>query len=122
MAPVLPAETKASDLPRLLQAEADHHARVRLLADGGQGLFGHSDDFRRRHDLDPAPVEPGMRGQFRLDHVDLSHELHDDAGQERERGEGSLNLRLRGVISAHRVQRHADHAQSPLTSTTFLPR
>ncbi len=108
--------------PRLLEPEPNHDAGVRLLPDGGERLFGHADDIRGGHDLDSAPIEAGVSGQFRLDDLDLPHELHNHAGQERECGKGTLDLSVRGVISAHRVQRHADHAQSPLTSTTFFPR
>ena len=121
-APVLPAETNASEAPAFWRPSPTTTLELGFLRDRGEGLFAHADHFGGGHDLEAAPVDGGMTAQLGLDHVHLAHQLHQDVRQQRERRDRTLDLSLRGVISAHRVQRHANHVQSPLTSTTFLPR
>ena len=63
-----------------------------------------------------------MARQLRLDHVGAPDQLDREVGRKRfEGGKRTLDLGLRGMVAAHRVERDADHGQLSSTSIRFLP-
>ena len=63
-----------------------------------------------------------MARQLRLDHIHTPYQLDREVARKRfECGNRTLDLGLRRMVSAHRVQRDADHRQLSSTSIRFLP-
>ena len=65
IAPVLPAEMNASDVPVSVEGQPDHQAGFGFLADGRQRLLAHADDVGRLVDLEAAPVDVRDGGRAR---------------------------------------------------------
>ena len=123
IAPVLPAETKASDVAVLLKRQADDDAGIGLASNRGERLLTHADDIGRLMNLDARPVDAGMSRQLGLDRVRLPDELYYEVVRVcGERIDDTGDFRLWRAIAAHRVYRDANHAQASSTSTCFLPR
>ena len=112
---------KRIGLARLLKAEPDDYAGIRLPADRGERLLTHPDDVRCRHHVDAGAVDATVRGQLRLDGFGAANQLHGKIGMFGERLERARDFGPGCVVTPHRVNGDANHFQLSSTSTTFLP-
>ena len=86
MAPVLPAETNASERPAFCRPRPTTMLDLGFFADGGERLLRHADDFGRLVDLEAAAVGIRILGQLGLDHVGAAHQLDDELSGKRCQG------------------------------------
>ena len=122
-APVLPADTNASVSPcacSLSPTTMLESCFFRTAASGFSPMPMASLAGRISMRLRSTP---GMARELGVDHVGAADELHHERRRQlAERGEGPLDFGFGGPVTAHRVHRDANHPQSSLTSTSFLPR
>ena len=122
MAPVFPAEMKASDSPLAWRESPTTSEESRFAADGGERLVAHADDVARGDDVHPRAVDVRIELELRLDDVGPADQLHPERGRKvAERQAETFDLDPGSVIAPHRIQRDPDHAQSSPTSIRFFP-